>query len=43
MELAEPRHQAPSVTALRMVEGSPPALIHNYNQLVERFNAGPGI
>ena len=26
-----------------MVEGSPPALIHNYNQLVERFNAGPGI
>ena len=26
-----------------MVEGSPPALIHNYNQLVEHFNAGPGI
>ncbi len=26
-----------------MVEGSPPALIHNYNQLVERFNSGAGI
>ena len=26
-----------------MVEGSPPALIHNYNELVERFNVGPGI
>jgi Protein of unknown function (DUF3829) len=26
-----------------MVEGSPPALMHNYNELVDRFNAGPNI
>lgn len=26
-----------------MVEGSPASLIHNYNELVERFNSGPNI
>lgn len=26
-----------------MVEGSPGALVHNYNGLVERFNSGPHI
>ncbi len=26
-----------------MVEGSPPALMHNYNELVDRFNAGSNI
>jgi hypothetical protein len=26
-----------------MVEGSPPRLLHDYNQMVDAYNRGPGI